>query len=148
MRFAPSVSVFMFATSLGTTVACSDGVSEPSPAKYTPPDAAVTVPPLPPARAPITVIVKGHGHVVADDGSFDCEESGEPDGGTCHPAHGGVLLYAAAYLPWAFDHWEPSFSTDSSFQLESWTADPLTAVFVPLPLDGSVPLSPVDAAGD
>jgi hypothetical protein len=148
MRFDSFVSVFVFSTSFGTIVGCSDGVGEPSPAKYTPPDAAVTVPPLPPARAPITVIVKGHGHVVADDGSFDCGESGGLDGGTCQPPHWGVTLYAAAYLPWAFDHWEPGMSTDSSYQLESWTVDPLTAVFVPLALDGSVPPPPVDAGSD
>jgi len=59
-----------------------------------------------------------------------------------------VTLYAAAYLPWAFDHWEPGMSTDSSYQLESWTVDPLTAVFVPIPLDGSVLPPPVDAGSD
>ena len=149
MRFTPSISVVLFATSVGLVIACSDGVSEPAPAKYIPPDAAVTVPPLPPARGPITVIVKGHGHVAASDGSFDCGESGGLDGGTCQPPLWNVTLYAAAYLPWEFDHWEPSGSTNSSFTLEEWAPDPLTAVFVPIPLDGGwgSPM-PADGGGD
>jgi hypothetical protein len=137
MRFATVVCSVTIIMLVGNVAACSDDGSEPSRKIASPPDAAVNVPPVPPARLPITVVVKGHGHVAASDGSFDCGESGGLDGGTCHPPHYGVTLYAAAYLPWAFDHWEPSLSTDSSFQLESWTADPLTAVFVLLPgVDG------------
>ena len=116
-----------------SSAACSDGGGA-TPAKLTPPpDAAVTVPPETPARSPITVVVKGHGHVAAIDGSLDCGESGGLDGGSCKATHYGTTLYAAAYLPWAFDHWEPSLSVNPSLQIESWTSDPVTAVFVPLP---------------
>ena len=138
MRLRTGVSLGTIITILTFTLGagCSDG-GDASPAKVTPPrDAAVTVPDATPERAPITLIVKGRGHVEANDNSIDCGESGVLDGGgPCRPPHYGVILYAAAYLPWAFDHWEPSLSANSSLALESWTTDTVTAVFSPLPID-------------
>jgi hypothetical protein len=138
MRFATCAPFFTLTmlVSLPTHLAgCSSAASTPSKPAPTVPDASVYVPP--PAtsqRGPITVIVKGHGEVISDDGSFACGENGGLDGGTCQPPHVGVTFYATPLPYWVFDHWEPretGLSEDSSYKYDSWTVDPLTAVFVP-----------------
>ncbi len=119
-----------------TLAACSSG--DPAPAAkrtYSPPDAAVTVPPEAPGPSPVLVVIKGAGQVVNGDGTFECT----PDAGAdaCTAALWDDTLYAAGYLPWKFDHWEPSMSTDTTIYLARWTGSPLTAVFVPtLNFDG------------
>ncbi len=131
--FSSSAIIAIIALAL-TAPACSDDGGA-APKKVTlPPDAAVTVPPETPARKPTTVVVKGHGYVASLDKSIECGESGDLEGGTCKATHFGTTLYAAAYLPWAFDHWEPSMSINSSLELESWTSDTVTAVFTILPV--------------
>ena len=132
MRFALRASLATLMTLMTTLAACSDGSDQPAPAKYTAPDSSIPIPPLPDARAPISLIVKGHGHVATVDGTVDCGESGALDGGTCSPPDYQVVLYAAPYYGWGFDHWEPGGSTVANYMVQSWSPDPITAVFTPL----------------
>jgi hypothetical protein len=141
MRFAtraglvPFALMFVTLTALMALTACSDGASTPAKQTYVPPDAAVTVPKENPPLPPILIVVKGNGEVATSDGEIDCKSDSKA--ADCTPTHYGATLYAAGTLPWMFDHWEPSMSTDSSLYLASWTGGPITAVFVPIPgLDG------------
>jgi hypothetical protein len=135
-RLTLGTTLSMLALGFFVGACSSDDSGSSSPPKETPRDASVTVPPETPARKPITVIIKGHGRVTSIDGDFTCDENGAPDGGACHPPHFGGTLYADTDRPWAFHHWEPSGDVDTSVELESWTPDPLTAVFTQLPDGG------------
>jgi hypothetical protein len=131
VRLAPLAVLSTLTTPL---TGCSDGPAAPVKQAYTPPDAAVTVPPEPAPQPPILIVLKGYGEVLSPDGAVNCTPDAGVDG--CTPKHVQTTLYAKGILPWMFDHWEPSMSTDPTEYVASWSG-PLTAVFVPIPgLDG------------